>query len=838
MNQDGRHAEFMTLTPTLWKRCAGGSVVNTKWIGKRSLRAAVVFMAVLLISVVLSLSAFLVFGGVKTQETMRRQHALVDQLELAMNLDRAIDLFVQKEAALFHDPSEQTYRDFIASAAAVDAIAQTLNDEPLRNFVKKATRAVVRISLEASEAYQLDDMPGATEKIAAIRAVASGLESRTQAKLSAISDEMAQEEAKVVTRNSYAIKFAIVAGAVATLICIIFGIVAWVLIFRPIERFIAGVSNAAADPLNAKKFVVRLPMQNEVGAAGSALNRLLVATSDAIADANIQAANAEQSEIRWQGLFNESPDAIMVVDPDTFEFIDENPAAVKMLCLHNENASRRTAMDIFGAKRFELRQFVDRALLNGHARCDTLTCSFVLSDICASCDRSHCSLDDRSVPVSMVGISVPHQDRQAILLHIRDISAQRDHEADLEKARLEAENANEAKSNFLANMSHEIRTPLNGILGMAEALRLKPLRTQEGDMVETILESGKVLTTILNDVLDLSKIEAGHLQIQADHTTLHELVASVHRLFVPVAEEKGLNLTLGMDAESQTPILADGVRVRQCLSNLVSNAIKFTPKGSVNIDVSCRRLDSSHTHVGIQVTDTGPGIPEDIQEKLFRPFMQGDESSTRGFGGTGLGLTISRRLARAMGGDITVQSRLHEGSRFTFTFYANIAEIPDTQDSQTPSTDNKPDLAGLRALLVDDNKVNRMVAKTFLQPHGVSVVEVENGQLAIDALENEPFDFVLMDIHMPVMDGVEATKRIRESDQAWHNVPIFAMTADAMSDHRAKYLGLGMDGYISKPIDPRLFLSIIESVLSGRLPPAEQQSDARGLQNQLQQKLG
>jgi len=811
--------------------------VNTRWIGKRSLRAAVVFLAVLLISVVLSLSALLIFGGKKTQETLQRQHALIDQLELAMSLDRKIDLFIHNEAALFHSPSERSYRDFIESAAAVDNIAHTLNDDALRDFVKKATRAVVRISLEVTDASSMEDIPGAAEKIAAVRAVATGLESRTEAKLLAITDALAQEESRMLTHNSYVMNFAIVAGTTAILICIIFGIVAWVLIFRPIERFIASVSNAADDTLNAMRYVVDLPAQNEVGAAGVALNRLLVATSDAIADANIQAANAEQSEIRWQGLFNESPDAIMVLDPVTFEFIDQNPTAINKLCLLDAHGERRTATDIFNDKTFELRQFADKVLLEGHARCDAMTCSYVLSEACALCDKSECFLEDRNVPVSMVGVSVPHEDRQAILLHVRDISDQRSHEAALENARLEAEKANKAKSNFLANMSHEIRTPLNGILGMAEALKMKPLREQESEMVGTILESGQVLTTLLNDVLDLSKIEAGHLQIQPVETSLEDFVTSVHRLFGPAADEKGLSLSLSFDTSPDQSIRADAMRCRQCLSNLVSNALKFTKDGGVSIHVSAYEKDAGLLEVGIQVKDTGTGISDEVQAQLFKPFMQGDDSSTRGFGGTGLGLTISRRLARAMGGDITVESLPGEGSTFVLTFEAESVQGEKAKDRDAHSDEHRMNLTGLKVLLVDDNKVNRMVASTFLKPHGLSVTEAENGQVALEALEQEPFDLVLMDIHMPVMDGMEATHRIRNSDSPWSNIPVIAITADAMREHRSKYLGLGMDGYISKPIDPRLLLSTIEKVLGRHLPSLEERSHARSLQEELEQKL-
>jgi signal transduction histidine kinase/ActR/RegA family two-component response regulator len=392
--------------------------------------------------------------------------------------------------------------------------------------------------------------------------------------------------------------------------------------------------------------------------------------------------------------------------------------------------------------------------------------------------------------------------------------------ADVEAARDAAEAATRTKSEFLANMSHEIRTPLNGVLGMTQALASRDLDPEAREMVSTIRESGATLMAILNDVLDLSKIEAGRLDIAPGDASLIHTLRQVMRLFEPVAGEKGVTLALVSEVSSSHQLKFDALRVRQCLSNLVSNAVKFTPQGHISIEASLTPEGHGH-RVHVSVTDSGIGMDEATLGRLFEAFTQADGSTTRRFGGTGLGLTISRQLARLMGGDITVASEPGRGSTFTLSFLADAA---DAENASTPAADtprrSEVRLRGARVLLTDDNAVNRQVVRLFLQPQGAVIVEAANGAEALRALETQPFDLVLLDVHMPVMDGVETIKRIRASNESWRSLPVIALTADAMSGDRERLIALGMSAYVAKPIEQAELLSTIGLAL-GSAPAVE-----------------
>jgi signal transduction histidine kinase/CheY-like chemotaxis protein len=405
-----------------------------------------------------------------------------------------------------------------------------------------------------------------------------------------------------------------------------------------------------------------------------------------------------------------------------------------------------------------------------------------------------------------------------------NIDEKKKQELALDQAHKAAEAAATAKSNFLAAMSHEIRTPLNGVLGMAQSLHGDDLTAEQCEKVDIILDSGSTLMALLNDVLDLSKIDAGKMDIAPIDGDVRECVIRATQLFKPRAEEKEIKLTMAMDPALLAWLNFDPVRVQQCVSNLLSNAIKFTgPGGSVNLQLSTTAQVGGTHLVTIIIADTGIGMDDETLGRLFSAFTQADGSTSRQFGGSGLGLAISRQLARAMGGDIAVESELGRGSSFRLTFVAQTAAllraaVPEFSLVQGYSAGENADASSAigeaRILLVDDNAVNRQVVKLFLKPFAPDIREAVNGLDALDALRRAPFDLVLLDVHMPVMDGCETIKAIRLGGEAWCNMPVIALTADAMSGDKERFLAIGMTDYMSKPIDQRELVSKITAALA------------------------
>jgi two-component system, sensor histidine kinase and response regulator len=374
-------------------------------------------------------------------------------------------------------------------------------------------------------------------------------------------------------------------------------------------------------------------------------------------------------------------------------------------------------------------------------------------------------------------------------------------EADLRAAKEQAEAANEAKSRFLATMSHEIRTPLNGIIGVASVLeRLEPTPEQR-ELVQVIQRSGETLLVIINDILDISRIEAGKIDLEDKPFELARCIGEVAALFHSLADSKGIKLHVEHCAKLPAYASGDVARFRQILSNLVSNAVKFTEVGSVTIKTVVRDASPEAFTLQLQVADTGIGIPADKRARLFSAFSQVDASITRRFGGTGLGLVISKRLSNLMSGDISCESTPGKGSVFTVTLRLKQAQVPAPPPTAPVKFDSRTPKLGRRfkILLVEDNLVNRVVAQKMLTTLGYRPEVVTDGQMAVEACRRTAFDVVLMDLQMPTLDGISATRQIRadpQIQQPW----IIALTADALIGDREKCLMAGMNDYISKPL--------------------------------------
>jgi len=379
----------------------------------------------------------------------------------------------------------------------------------------------------------------------------------------------------------------------------------------------------------------------------------------------------------------------------------------------------------------------------------------------------------------------------------------------------EATAASQAKSLFLATMSHEIRTPLNGVLGMAQAMAGEELSTAQRGRLDVVRQSGESLLTILNDILDLSKIEAGKLEIEATDFDLTDVAQGAYATFEAIAGYKGVGFSLDVAPAAIAAYRGDPTRIRQILCNLISNALKFTEAGQVGV-----AIDWANGRLSLTVRDTGIGMTPEQVQNLFQKFVQAEASTSRRFGGTGLGLAICGELVKLMDGEMTIDSEPGRGS--TFTVVLPVERVADLHKAAVaaPVRDTPPRDApmGLRVMAAEDNAVNQLVLKTLLAQVGVETVLVDNGQAAVEAWESGDWDLVLMDIRMPVIGGVEATASIRrrEAETGRPRTPIIALTADAMSHQVGAFLAQGFDGHVAKPIEVGQLLAAMEAALADR----------------------
>ena len=393
-----------------------------------------------------------------------------------------------------------------------------------------------------------------------------------------------------------------------------------------------------------------------------------------------------------------------------------------------------------------------------------------------------------------------------------DIDERKRQELALVEAEKAAQAGAEAKSRFLASVSHEIRTPMNGVLGVLHLLKAEKLSDEGRKLIEEALACGKMLSELINDVLDFSKIEANQLELSPEPTDPAQTLSGVAALLEPQCDAKGLYLKLEVDP-SVGWVSIDPIRLRQCLFNLIGNAVKFTLAGGVTV----RLAPASAGRLRVEVADTGIGIAEDARGHLFQRFQQADGSTTRRFGGAGLGLAITRRLAELMSGQVGFDSEEGVGS----TFWLEVAAPATAPVAAEPVRDDTGCLAGLQVLVVEDNPTNRMIARRILENLGADVETANDGRLGVEAAARGAFDLILMDVQMPVMDGLEAAALIRALPGPVCDTPIVALTANVMSHQRDTYLRAGMNGMVAKPISPAALVTEIARLAADEPPLAE-----------------
>ena len=401
----------------------------------------------------------------------------------------------------------------------------------------------------------------------------------------------------------------------------------------------------------------------------------------------------------------------------------------------------------------------------------------------------------------------------------RKIEAFQEHQAhligELESARDKADAANEAKSNFLGVISHELRTPMNGVLGAAQLMGATRLDQTQKEYLSIIRNSGDNLLSLLNDILDMTKIEAGKMTFEVVDVALQDLHERVTGPFTAQAQAKGLTFVSEFTGETPAVVRGDPLRVCQVIQNLLSNAVKFTDDGEVRYTVHSQRVADDRVRFRFAVKDSGPGISDEDLGRLFQPFTQLDGSSTRRFGGTGLGLTICRRLANIMGGEIEVSSVLGEGSTFAFVVEAEVAQWSKSEAVEAIGAEVE-DGQSLKVLVVEDHPVNRMILEAWMASSGHVTASAEHGQMALDVAATDRFDLIVMDVNMPVMDGLTATRALRDSTGPNQQTPVVVLSASARTEDHQAGMAAGADAYLNKPIDFKALSGVMARAREGR----------------------
>jgi PAS domain S-box-containing protein len=521
-----------------------------------------------------------------------------------------------------------------------------------------------------------------------------------------------------------------------------------------------------------------------------------------ISDRKQSEENLRLSNSMKRAVLKSSPCAIITISP-LGHIEDYNPAMIEMFDFSKDElaSNDKTWLDLLIPKRLHEDNRLILSLYSDTSEGSLLNHSFEMIGL---------HQNGQEFPIELTITPIHTEENNFYSVFIRDLTTFKQAEAALQQGLLEAEQANTVKSQFLAMMSHEIRTPLNAILGIQDLLVNTPLNVQQTEYVTIAAQAGTLLLRLVNDILDLTKVESGKLDLEQLDFDAVPMVEVCMQLLAIKAQEKSLALHTIIEPDLNTWIKGDPYRFRQLILNLVSNAIKFTAQGSVTVKLSKASQTNDACALLIEVIDTGIGIPEDLQASLFEVFVQVDPSDTRKYGGSGLGLAISKRLVRLWGGQIGIDSTPSVGSRFWFTVGA-VAEAPEQTLMPTRNQDNNKVNCIARVLLVEDSLINQAVLAAMLRSAGHQVDLADCGTQGIEAASEKVYDIILMDVSMPDMSGMEATAIIRQLGGAAATVPIIAITAHALAGYEAICLAAGMNGYATKPINQKDLLALVDT---------------------------
>ncbi len=586
-------------------------------------------------------------------------------------------------------------------------------------------------------------------------------------------------------------------AAITTVLVLLLGAILYLclnkILTRPLKEVIRGTQTIAGGNL---AHTLAIDSRDELGQLAAAFNTMAW-----------KLQNTTVSKGYVDNIIRNMTEALFVIAPNgTIQSI--NPAATALLGFTSEELLDRPFVSLIFPENKEHLSRINILIGQG-------------SEI-RNAEITFSSRTDRQIPVLFSGSAMKRSNGElaCIVCTARDITERKRTEEEFKKAKEAAENANRAKSDFLANMSHEIRTPMNGIVGMTELVLDTPLSEQQREYLEMARSSAESLRFVINDILDFSKIEAGKLDLEPIPFDLRREVQNTLRTLTIRAQIKDIELSGEVSPAVPEIVVGDPGRLKQILLNLIGNAIKFTEEGHVTLHVGLEKEWEGKIFLRFSIRDTGIGIPPEKQAQIFGPFVQADTSTTRKFGGTGLGLSIASQLVALMGGRIWVESESDKGSTFHFiagfeTEQGATFSAPATPPS-TPGVSDRLLARSLHVLLAEDNPINQKLATRLLTKWGCSVMVAATGTEALAAFEKERFDVILMDVQMPEMDGLEATVQIRRREPAGTHIPILALTAHAMKGDRELCLQVGMDGYITKPIQVDELFDALEKITRQR----------------------